>query len=268
MRNDATDPSPEKPGQIQSVSRAIRLLTLVALGQVPARGAALARAAGLPAPTAHHLLRTLTAERMLAKSADGTYTLGPRVAVLAECYQRDVLPPSYLLDPLRKLVTTTGETGYIASWRHADIRMLAVIDGELPVRAAVPAAPYTDGHARASGKLLLALTNEERRAAYLAQNPLRALTPRTITSATLLEEEFGRIRQRGYSIDREEFQQGVSCIAAPVIQDETVVASMSLSVPAARLVRRQDELLDALLTIAKSVGIGGSGAAKLVSSAG
>lgn len=241
-------------GRIQSVSRAIELLRLVANGQVDPTGTALAKAAGLAVPTAHHLLGTLTAHGMLVRDSHGGYGLGPGVAVLAEAYLRDVSPPDYLLAPLRQLVETTGETGYLAAWRQGDIRMLAVVDGALPVRVSVPVGPYLDAHARASGKLLLAMAPPDQRSAYLAGHPLRALTPRTITTTARFDDALAGIRADGYSVDEEEYQQGVSCVAAPVRHGDVVVASFALSVPAERFRVRREELTAALLAVAGSVG--------------
>lgn len=241
-------------GRIQSVSRAIELLSLVADGQVDPTGTALAKAAGLAVPTAHHLLGTLTAHGMLVRDSHGGYGLGPRVAALAEAYHRDVSPPDYLLGPLRQLVETTGETGYLAAWRQGDIRMLAVVDGALPVRVSVPVGAYLDAHARASGKLLLAMATPDQRSAYLAGHPLRAMTPRTITTTARFDEALAGIRVDGHSVDEEEYQQGVSCIAAPVRHGDAVVASFALSVPAERFRIRREELTAALLAVTGAVG--------------
>lgn len=240
-------------GRIQSVSRALSLLSLVARGDVDPTGTSLAKAAGLAVPTAHHLLGTLAAHGLLARDDHGGYLLGPAVAVLADAYHRDASPPGYLLAPLRRLVTDTGETGYLAAWRQGEIALLAVVDGALPVRVSVPAGPYRDAHARASGKLLLALADDRRRAGYLASHPLRSVTARTITTGRRLADQFAGIRTAGYAVDQEEFQIGVSCVAAPVQHDGAVVASYALSVPAERFRARREELTAALLATTGTV---------------
>jgi DNA-binding IclR family transcriptional regulator len=240
-------------GRIQSVSRALSLLSMVARGEVEPTGTALAKAAGLAVPTAHHLLGTLTAHGMLARDEHGGYLLGPAVAVLADAYHRDAAPPGYLLGPLRRLVASTGETGYLATWRRGEIALLAVVDGDLPVRVSVPGGHYRDAHARASGKLLLAMADDRQRAGYLAAHPPRPVTDRTVTSGRRLAEEFRTIRAQGYAIEQEEFQTGVGCVAAPVRHDGMVVASYALSVPAERFRVRHRELTTALLAAADSV---------------
>jgi DNA-binding IclR family transcriptional regulator len=240
-------------GKIQSVSRAMRLLMLVAADSTDSTAKGLAEAVGLPAPTAHHLLSTLVDEGLLAKDSRARYTLGVKVALLADALQRASTAPEYLLEPLRRIAATTGETSYVAAWRQGDIRVLASVEGHHPVRVSLPLGPYTDAHARATGKLLLALASDELRTAYLASHPLTPLTPRTIVDKSLLDEEFERIRLQGYALDGEEFQRGVCCVAAPVFDDDCVVGVYSISVPTQRFKESQLWLVEAVVTIARSL---------------
>ena len=238
---------------IQSVQRAARLLMLVAAGETGGRSKDLAGAAGLTVSTAHHLLSTLVEEGFLAKDAKSQYLLGTKVEVLAAALQRAATAPEYMLEPLRQLAGITGETSYLASWRQGDIRMLASVEGHHPVRVSLPLGPYSDGHVWATGKLLLAMVGEELRTSYLSAHPPRALTPQTIVDLGRLDEEFERIRRDGYALDDEEFQSGVSCAAAPVIDEGIIVAAYSISAPTQRFHERKDQLLEAVVGAARLV---------------
>ena len=245
--------APIPSGRIQSVSRASRLLMLVANGRTEPTAKGLAQGAGLPVPTAHHLLSTLVDEGLLAKDSKARYLLGVKVAVLADALQRAVTAPEYLLEPLRQLAVTTGETSYLASWRQGDICVQASVEGTHPVRVSLPVGPYTDAHARATGKLLLAMATQELRASYLTSHAPRPLTPRTTVDLARLEEEFETIRRNGYALDEEQFQPGVCCVAAPVMDEGVVVAAYSISVPTQRFNEKRLWLVDAVVTIAKSL---------------
>jgi DNA-binding IclR family transcriptional regulator len=226
---------------------------LVAGGRTEPTAKGLARGAGLPVPTAHHLLSTLVDEGLLAKDSRARYLLGVKVAVLADALQRAVIAPEYLLEPLRRLALTTEETSYLATWRQGDIHVQASVEGTHPVRVSLPLGPYTDAHARATGKLLLAMASDELRTAYLTTHPLRPLTPRTIVDPSRLAEEFESIRSNGFALDEEQFQPGVSCVAAPVVEEGVVVAAYSISVPSQRFNEKRLWLVDAVVTIAKSL---------------
>jgi IclR family acetate operon transcriptional repressor len=259
-RNEATPTgaSAVVPGRIQSVSRASNLLMLVAAGRVEPTAKDLARAAGLSRATAHHLLSTLVHEGLLSKDSKARYQLGMKVAVLADALHRAVTAPEYLLEPLRQLAITTGETSYLAAWRQGDIQVQASVEGTHAVRVSLPVGPYTDAHARATGKLLLAMASQELRSAYLASHPQRALTPQTTIDLARLEEEFETIRLVGYALDEEQFQPGVSCVAAPVVDEGVVVAAYSISVPSQRFKEKRAWLVDAVVSISKSLRVAGS----------
>lgn len=68
--------------------------------------------------------------------------------------------------------------------------------------------------------------------------PLRALTPKTITSTEELRAELTQIRRQGYSLDDGEAITGVRCVAAPIVSAEgRVIAALAIQAPAVRMPR-------------------------------
>ena len=237
------------------MARASRLLLAAVTAPRGLTASEAARELGLAVPTTHHLLNTLVAEGLLAKDSGRRYGAGPRLAVLAEAYLRSDRVPEYLLDPLQTLAQDTGETAYLAAWRGGEIRALASVEGTSPVRVGgVQRGPYRHAHARATGKLLLALADADRRDAYLAANPPAPMTARTISDRAALELELERIRRQGYAVDVEEFIEGVACVAAPILEHGLLVASFTLSAPADRFARNRAGLVAAVRAAAASVG--------------
>jgi len=233
---------------IRSVARASRIL--VQLGEQPDGCTAkeVAVALEMALPTTYHLLGTLVGEGFVVKDSRRRYRLGPAIGTIADAYVRQFSPPEYLIGPLYRLADATGETVYVVTWRHDRIVVLASVEGGSAVRVSGVNLGYVESaHARASGKLLLAFASDEVRTAYLALNPLVPITPRTIVQADEFELELERIRLRGYSVDEEEFLEGVSCVAAPVIESGHAVSAYSISSPAERFGRRRVELIDCLL---------------------
>lgn len=108
---------------------------------------------------------------------------------------------------------------------HA-VRMLTEVGRRVPA------------HACGAGKVMLAHQAPEQIALLAAQEPFEPLTPHTLTTATELEAELRRAREHGFAIDREEFEDGVACVAAPIFGPGGVVlGAISVSGPAARLMR-------------------------------
>ncbi len=67
--------------------------------------------------------------------------------------------------------------------------------------------------------------------------PLPARTPRTLTTPIAVARELAAVPDRGWAVDREEGNIGVSCVAAPIFGPlGDVVAALSVTGPS-QLVR-------------------------------
>jgi DNA-binding IclR family transcriptional regulator len=241
------------PTHIQSVSRAARLLLFVTEGADGQTAKQCADALELPLATTHHLLSTLVAERLLSKDGKRRYHLGPKVGALADAFERQMLPPEYLVDPLRRLADMTAETAHLCAWRRGEVVALASIEGSQAVRvSAVHTGLEGGANARASGKLLLALAPEATMNAYLSSHPLERFTARTIVDRTEFEQELEQIRARGYAIDDEEFAPDVACVAAPISIGDAVIGAYSVSAPLARFRERKPWLIEAVRNAARA----------------
>ena len=65
-----------------------------------------------------------------------------------------------------------------------------------------------------------------------------ALTPNSITSPEELKKDLERIRRDGYSVDNEESEAGLFCVAAPVLDaNNQALAAVSISGPVDRMKR-------------------------------
>lgn len=237
----------ENAPRIQSVSRASRLLMYVAGEPGGATTTAAAEAVGLPVPTAHHLLATLSDEGLLGRGEQRRFVLGPGVAALAAAYNQGEAVPAWMMEPLRRLVSEQEETAYLSAWRGEEIRVLASLESGAAVRVAgAEHGPYRFPHARATGKLLLAFADANCRAAVLGEGELEPCTSHTIVDRAELESELSAIRKRGWALDIEEFNEGVCCVAAPAIVSGVVVAAFTVSVPAHHFDRRRVVLIEAV----------------------
>ena len=242
--------------RVQSVARAAAILRAVAASDGGLTAPAIARAVGLSRPTTYHLLHTLQHEGLLARNGDREYRLGLGVGMLAQRFGRQLAPPDALLPYLHALAARTGETTYVCTWTDAGAVLLATTPGHHAVTVGtgqVGLLEYT--HARAAGRVLLAQLPPETRGAFLDRHPMEPRTPRTIVDPDEFERELERVRAQGYALDREEFSVGVCCIAAAIDTGATPFA-LSLSAPRDRFEEREDEYLEAILSLAAAAGRG------------
>lgn len=207
---------------------------------------------GITTATAHHLLNTLADDELIHRARRGGYELGAMIGVLGHAYQQRHTPPHKLSSVLRRLGEQTGESAYLVGWRHRDIAILDIVEGSHAVRVGELAlGPSRDAHARASGKTLLAFAPEALCHNYIARHPLFAVTPQTITDPDAFEQELAKIREAGYGTDEREFKESVSCVAAPVRTEGTVLHCYAISVPLERFVGNRESLIEAVLESAE-----------------
>jgi DNA-binding IclR family transcriptional regulator len=241
------------PPRIRSVIKAVNLLTWLTCEPEPRTAKEAAVACGLPLPTAYHLLDTLVAEGMLSKDARRCYHSGPRLGLIVDAYSRRSAQPEHLTAPLRRLAETTGETTYLSGFRDGDVTVLASVEGNQAVRVSGLHVGFRGfAHARASGKVLLALAPPDLLERYLETAPRESRTPNTIVETEALRAELREIAAVGYAFDRDEWVEGVSGVSAPVIEHDVAIAAYTVSAPTERFDARRHELVAAVLEAARA----------------
>lgn len=248
--------TPAKRPRVQSVARAAAIMRVVAASEGGLTAPNIARAVGLSRPTTYHLLHTLCDEGLLLRGGHREYRLGLRVGTLAQAFARQLAPPELLLPYLRALAARTGETTYVCMWSDAGLVLLATAPGHHAVTVGtghVGLLPYPG--ARAAGRVLLAQLSAEDRAAFLTLHPLEPRTRNTIVDLDELEHELEIVRTQGYAIDREEFTEGVCCVAAALDAGAAPFA-LSLSAPRERFEEHVETYRDTIVAIAAAASRG------------
>jgi len=133
---------------------------------------------------------------------------------------------------LSRLVEACGETAHFAVLEGQDVVTIEVVDGSRPLRLQSRVGQRRPMHASALGKAVLAWLSPLELQQVLGSQSFDRLTPNTITSQAQLLEDLARARERGYSTDLEELEEGLRCVSAPV-RDETgrVTGAISVSGP-------------------------------------
>lgn len=236
--------------RVQSVAKATSILFAIAQSPNGMKPGEIVAQLGLARQATYHLLHTLVTLGLLTKGPDNRFLLGLRVGALVEAFPRHLAPPERLLPYVRQVSYETGETAYASGWWEGEIVNLAVIRGRNAVQAAeMPHGVHAHAHARASGKLLLALADTVTLERYLKTHPLTARTKRTITDLTKFRRELAKIAERGYALDAQEFADGLHCVAAPV-RDGAVPYTIGLSTPTERWMKEGERYLAIIRRVA------------------
>jgi DNA-binding IclR family transcriptional regulator len=89
-------------------------------------------------------------------------------------------------------------------------------------------------HATSAGKALLGSLREQALSAFLKSTMLTSMTPQTITSKTALREELSAGNARGWFVNREESQHGVTTVSARFMWT-SVLYIVTIAGPTSRL---------------------------------
>jgi DNA-binding IclR family transcriptional regulator len=90
-------------------------------------------------------------------------------------------------------------------------------------------------YARAMGKAILARLDPLQLSDFFENVPLKKLTPNTLPNKEEILKDIKLTRNHGYSINNEEYAEGLICIGAPLMnfRENSVVGAVSLDFPTA-----------------------------------
>jgi len=143
-------------------------------------------------------------------------------------------------DEARPLMTRVayevGETVHLALLDRAEVLYIERVESQRSLTMGSKLGARNPVYCTALGKAILAFSPESEVDGVLAGSRLEARTRNTITKVLALKRELERIRERGYAIDDEEIEEGVRCVAAPILDaSDCAVAAISVSGPSSRI---------------------------------
>ena len=227
-------------GEVQSLLRGLSLIEAFAdLDGVAASLNELARRTGLSPSTAHRLLATLQAEGYVTREADTSrYVLGHRIAGAAATLQQRTSHLRSLAKPhLESIAQATGETTNLVMLDGSWSVYVDKVEGTHALRMAMRIGTVFPAYTSASAKAILAYQPDDSHIAEIfAGQPPRKLCKNTIVTAQAFKAGMRAVRAKGFAIENEELEQGVSCIAAPILgPDGTALAAISVPGPTPRI---------------------------------
>jgi len=181
------------------------------------------------------------------------YGIGPRVQMFAQS-KKSLSRLRQLATPqMDKLLHTFGGAVNIAVSSGLDVVYVEMLRDNRTARMQARIGDHHPIHSTALGKAILAFLPPAERAMILDW-PLAEMTCRTIRSTAVLRRQLEEARVAGYSIEREENEDGFSCIGVPILDhDHYPLAAMSLSVTDRRLTTVLADAVNALETAALAI---------------
>lgn len=218
------------PSGDSMTARIVRVLETFTTERAMQTASEIGRRAGLPSSTAHRIVDELVAAGLLERDEDRRLHLGMRLWELALRgstalrLRQAALPhmervQARIRQHTQLAVLEQDEALFLERLSHPDAGAnITRVAGRLPV------------HASSSGLVLLAYAPADVRERVLA-NPLRAVSPETVTDAARLRRLLAEVRRTGVAIAPGFIESVSTGVAVPVRDRGEVIAALSVVLP-------------------------------------
>jgi len=227
---------PAEAGTVQSLDRGLRILAIVAEGS----GLSLsevAEASGLPASTAYRMLTTLENHGMVEfDKTDQLWSIGVETYRMGSAFLRRRKLVDRARTVMQELMEATGETANLGVAEDDCVVFVSQVETHQAIRAFFRPGTRTAFHASGIGKAILAHLDSERVDAIIRRAGLEAFTEKTLSTLPVLRDDLAAIKARGWSVDDEERNLGMRCVAAAIFNEfGEPIGGVSVSGPTVRV---------------------------------
>ena len=207
---------------IPNLKNACRILELISRSTEPCTNAEIASKLSIPRTTVLRILAILRSENYV-RQIGKCYYLGISLIPLGLSASSQHSLRELCLPILKRVTELTQETCHLATLSQDKALILQVSESPHPMSAQSKQGTLADLYCSAPGKALIANLPDNQLQTLLKELSLRSHTPHTIINKSQLLEELALIKKQGYSVDEEEYHEGVRCLAVPVHSSKTQV---------------------------------------------
>lgn len=196
----------------------------------------MARHIGVHESTTYRLMSTLESLGILYKNPENDkyalglklHELGSRVKIydsLVQLSRPDLIRVAHEIE----------ETVHMGIWHRKGVLMIDKVESDKGLRLDSRIGQISPAHCTGLGKVLLSYNERSILDKRLEKQGLESYTPHTLTSKTELFKNLDLIKERGFAIDRQEFELGLICVAVPVFNNNgQIIAAISAAGPSDR----------------------------------
>ena len=240
---------------VQSVIRGLDILEIIARADDGATLQGIAQALQVAPPTAHNIARTLVARGYLEKSSRPTrYRLGNAIFALVRLQeQRQFLQQAGGVVQLlaREMA---GATVTLVEARGCELQVLLRASPELPGLLQRPDHRTMDAYLSAHGLVFQAFWTESERTLCRRRYPFDEFGAHAWRSLAQLDETVAEVRRRGYASPPSKTGDIFRVVAPIFTAAHTLIASLGMSLPSAKLSPDDRErIIDKVTTAARQL---------------
>lgn len=170
----------------------------------------------------------------------GNYCLGVKTFQIAQVYTARLNIVASSLSFMQSLKKRFNETVYISTLKNRNISYLHAVEADRAVHIVARTGNTFPAYAVASGKAQLSsLSNKEIISLY-ENTPFISKTDKTSSSLEDFLNQIDKVRERGYALELEEYEEEVHSVACNIRNfSGKVIAALSISGPSVRLTKEK-----------------------------
>lgn len=249
-------------GEAKALVKGIAILDAIADEPAGLTLADITRVADVTKATAHRLLAALVDGGLVRHLDGGRYGLGNRCLALSDAFLTAIDLRSEALAAMRELVARTGETCHLGVLSGEHIVYIEKLDSPHPIRMYSRVGAANPAATTSLGKAILAFSPPEVLDLVYGR-PIERRTANTVTDVAEARRRLGDVRRLGYSVDDVENEEGIRCVASPILDHDGLPAGgLSVSGPDQRVTAERvgelgEAVRDAAERVSRSIGYRG-----------
>ncbi len=227
---------------IQVIDRALDVLELLATEKGGLGVTEIGHRLGLHKSTVHRILSAMAERGYIEKaSGSGMYKIGLKLVELSSVHLSNVELKTEARPYLWELTSKMNLTSHLAILDGVDAIYIEKVDVVSNIRLYSQIGRRIPVYCSALGKSLLSGLPDGELGDTVARCNFVKFTEKTLTDKNELISQVRKVRLKGWSMDDEEHDEGIRCIAAPVFDYRgKVIAALSISGPAAVVAADKD----------------------------
>ncbi len=213
-----------------TVGKALSVLDQVAAFERPVRFGEVLNDSPYPKGTLYRILQNLVHEKMLSyDNLQQSYSLGIRLMGLAHAAWKNASLAPIARPFIEELAAEVGETVHLAQIDGGQVLFVDKLNTSGRFETLAEVGKVAPAYCTGVGKVMMAFMAPKRQELNLKQQAFLGYTPSTHTTEKGLIAELKQISKDGIAFDRQEHQQGIISIAAPILSTNgRVVGAVSI----------------------------------------
>ncbi|MGW7977057.1 IclR family transcriptional regulator [Staphylococcus xylosus] len=244
---------------VKSAKRVFEVLELLKESTVPLSEKAIGDKLAIPPSSLFNLLQTMLDSKYIRKDYQNKYLLGHKLINLGNRAREDLDLYNESLTYIKYLNEKINETIFLAYPQNNEMIYLTKFDSNRSIRTTAQPGVNKPIYSTGLGKACLSMYDIKTLDEMFENLEFEKITPKTVKNYKELKRQLTVFKEHGYSIDDEENEIGLYCIASPILNDEKqVVGAISCAGPKERIIENKsipDLIKQNAYIISKAMGL-------------